>query len=227
MHPLVARLQDAVIHGQAGLAKDITELALREGLAPQTLIDEALVGGMDQVGTMFRDGEVHIPDVFMASRAMHAALHALRRLFPPEPKPRGRVVLGTVAGDLHDIGRRLLGLLMQAKGLEVIDLGIDIPPSGFTEAVRSYRPDIVGMSALLTTTMSAMRETIVELHTQGLRGQVIVIVGGGPVTRDFAQSIGADGYAEDAPSGAEIAVALLERLRNRRATRDRMEFCEG
>ena len=197
--PNYEALKQAVIDGNAALAKELTQAALDAGENPQTIVDSALIPAMDVVGEKFSSKEFFIPEMLVAARAMQSGLTLLKsRLSAGQGKPRGRVVLGTVKGDLHDIGKNLVGMMMQGAGFEVVDLGADVKPAKFVEAVAVQKPDFVMMSALLTTTMPSMRETIDELKRAGLRNGVKIGVGGAPVTQRFADEIGADFYAPDA-----------------------------
>jgi len=169
-----------------------------------------LLAGMDQVGVDFRDGELFVPEVLVAARAMHAGMDVLRPLLAEGDVPlAGKVVVGTVEGDLHDIGKNLVAMMLEGGGFEIVDLGADISPDKFIEAVKMEQPQLIGLSALLTTTMPAMKRTIDALVEAGLREQVKVMVGGAPVTRAFADEIGADGYAPDAASAVELARSLV------------------
>lgn len=204
-------ISDALVEGNTMGVKNLTEEALRRYIPAESIVNDALIPAMKTVGERFKRGDMLIPDVLMASRAMHAALYVLKPVLSRKKAYRaGRVVIGTVAGDLHDIGKKLVVMLMQSKGLEVVDLGIDIPSDRFVQAVRQHRPDILAMSALLTTTMPAMKKSIDALKAAELRDDVLVLVGGGPVFQEFADEIGADGFAHDAASAAEKAVALVE-----------------
>jgi 5-methyltetrahydrofolate--homocysteine methyltransferase len=184
-----------------------TRDALEAGILPERVLKDSLLPSMGVVGEKFRNCEIYIPEVLLAARSMHGAMAVLKPLLVlSEGTAAGQVVLGTVKGDLHDIGKNLVGMMMEGGGFEVVDLGIDVSVERFVEAVRTRKPAFVGMSALLTTTMNEMRQTILALEKEGLRGQVRVIVGGAPVTERFAKEIGADGFAPDATS----VVALLK-----------------
>jgi 5-methyltetrahydrofolate--homocysteine methyltransferase len=192
-------LKEAVIEGNAAMVKQLTQAALDEGNAPQDVLDSALIPAMDVVGEKFSAREFYIPEMLIAARAMQAGLALLRPLLvAAQSKARGKVVLGTVKGDLHDIGKNLVGMMLQGGGFEVVDLGTDVKPARFVEAVAVERPEIVMMSALLTTTMTSMKETIAALEAAGLRAGVRVGIGGAPVTQRYADEIGADFYAPDA-----------------------------
>ena len=205
-----AALKEAVIEGNAGQAKALTQALLDEGVGPQEILDEALIPAMDVVGEKFSAREFYIPEMLIAARAMQSGLGLLKPLLAEvQAKSRGKVVIGTVKGDLHDIGKNLVGMMLQGGGFEVVDLGTDVKPARFVEAVGAERPDLVMMSALLTTTMTAMKETIGALSEAGLRDRVRVGVGGAPVTQRFADEIGADFYAPDATGAVTKAKGLV------------------
>ena len=206
MSDILVKISEAVIEGDVDAIVGLTEQALGKGLSPQEILDDGLVSGMDHVGIEFKQGNMFIPEVLLSAKVMHASLDILEPLFAETgTRMVGRVVIGTTQGDLHDIGKNLVGMMMRGAGFEVFDLGTDVAADVFVEAVREKTPDIVGISALLTTTMAGMRDTIEALQEAGLRDQVKVMVGGAPVTRDFAQRIGADGYAPDAPTAVDMA----------------------
>jgi 5-methyltetrahydrofolate--homocysteine methyltransferase len=172
----------------------------------------ALISGMDRVGRDFKAGELFVPEVLVAARAMHAGMAVLRPLLAETGVPRvGTYVIGTVQGDLHDIGKNLVRMMLEGAGFEVIDLGTDVAPERFVTAVKEHRPQIVGMSALLTTTMVRMRDTIEALEAAGLREAVKIMVGGAPLTAAYAEQIGADAYAPDAATAVEVARSLIRR----------------
>ena len=199
-------LTKAVIRGDGNLVESEVNNALNEGTAPQDILAEGLIGGMGIVGGRFREGEMFIPEVIQSANAMHKGLDIVRPLLSESgQKLLGKAVIGTVAGDIHDIGKKIVGFLLEGNGFEVIDLGVDVQNEIFTQAVAEHRPDILGMSALLTTTMPNMGGVIDSLKEMGLRGNVKIIVGGASVNQEFADSIGADGYAPEAGSAAEWA----------------------
>jgi len=203
-------LANAIIECDAGKADELTRKLVDEGAKPQEVINKGLISGMNVVGDRFKKGEMYVPEVMMAAKAMHAGMNIVKpMLTEEESSATGKVVLGTVAGDLHDIGKNLVGMMMESGGMEVIDVGIDVPPEKFAEAVKEHKPQVVGMSALLTTTMLAMKDTIEVLKEEGLRDSVKIMVGGAPVTQDFADEIGADGWAPDAASAKELALNLV------------------
>ncbi|WKY43249.1 corrinoid protein [Eubacteriaceae bacterium ES2] len=185
--------------GNAEMVKNATELALSEGLAADIIISQALLPKMEEIGREFRSGNIFIPDVLMSSRAMHASLYVLKPLVIESLvlKKKGRVIIGTVAGDLHDIGKNLVSMTLQGDGYEVIDLGIDVPVSAFVAAIERYRPDVLAMSALLTTTMVEFKNVIKAITDEGMREQVKIVIGGGPVSPDYIDEVGANGYGKD------------------------------
>lgn len=207
---VMEQISQAVIKGEIEEIERLTHEALNAGNTAQEILNEALIPAMDYVGDQMQKGLVFIPEVLLSARTMQTALNILKpHLSEGEVKMRGRVVLGTVKGDLHDIGKNLVGIMLQGAGFEVYDLGKDVPPEAFVKAVREKKPDIIGMSALLTTTMQMMKSTIDTLREAGVREQVKVMVGGAPVTEEFAKEIGADGYAPDAALAVELAKKLL------------------
>ena len=207
--PELSKLYDAILKGDARTATAVTREALDEGVDPLEIVTQHMVPAMDEVGRRFEREEYFVPELLLAARAMKRALELIRPLLAERgTEPAGRVLIGTVKGDLHDIGKNLVGSMLEGAGFEVIDLGADVAPDTFAEAVKSNKPHMIALSALLTVTMPSMRATIDALHRHGVRDSVKVIVGGAPVTRDFAESIGADGYGENATT----AVALARRM---------------
>ncbi len=203
-------IYDAVLDGDAKGATAAVEAALAAGETPQAILNDACIPAMAEVGALFEEGEKFVPEMLISARAMAAAMTILRPLLVEAGvKNVGKVVLGTVHGDLHDIGKNLVGMMLEGAGFEVIDLGTDVPPQKFVDAVKQHQPDIVGMSALLTTTTKSMPATLNALAEAGVRDQVKVIIGGAPITDDFARKIGADGFAADAGSAARAARALM------------------
>lgn len=207
---LLEALRQAVIDGQAAAAAAATERALAEGLAPRTLVDDALIPAMDEAGRLFQLGEFFVPELLVAARALKASQALITPLLAGSPTGiRGRVAMGTVKGDMHDIGKNLVAALLQGGGFEVIDLGSDVPPERFVAAVTDQRAGVIGLSALLTTTMLQMKATLRALEDSGVRGSVKVMIGGAPVTQRFADEIGADGYADNAAAALALARRLM------------------
>jgi 5-methyltetrahydrofolate--homocysteine methyltransferase len=203
-------LQQAVIDGEAPRAKALTEAAVKAGADPQTVLRSALIPAMDIVGERMRNGDYYVPEVLVAARAMHWALDVLKPMLASSGvKPTGVAVMATVRGDLHDIGKNLVVMMMEGAGFQIVDLGTDVPPQRIVEAVREHRPQLVGMSALLTTTMPSMKAAMDELVAAGLRQSIKVMVGGAPLTTRYADEIGADGYAPDAASAVSLAKRLM------------------
>jgi 5-methyltetrahydrofolate--homocysteine methyltransferase len=201
-------LKQALIEGDDKQVADLARRALDEGLSAESILNDALIVGMGEVGELFEQGEYFVPELLLSARAMQAAMEVLRPLLTASSyEPLGKVVMGTVQGDLHDIGKKLVAMMLEGSGFEVIDLGTDVPPARFVEVVEDSGAQIVGLSALLTTTLPAMEATVGALREAG-PVRVKVMIGGAPVTSAFAQTIGADGYAPDASS----AVALARRL---------------
>lgn len=200
----------SVIAGQEAQVKEQVKALVDAGTDPLQIINEGLIAGMNIVGARFKAGDMFVPEVLMCAKAMAAGVEIVKPLIADnDVQSKGKVVLGTVKGDLHDIGKNLVAMMMESGGLEVINLGIDVSPEKFADAVREHEPQIVAMSALLTTTMPAMKETIEYLEQAGLRDKVKVIVGGAPITKDFADSIGADGFAPDAASATDLCKELI------------------
>jgi len=198
--------------GRANEVKANVQKALDEGASARSVLEDALMAGMNIIGGKFKRNEVYVPEVLIAARAMNAGLETLRpHLVSAGVKSRGKVVIGTVKGDLHDIGKNLVRMMMEGKGLEVIDLGVDVSSDKFLAAVKEHKPDIVACSALLTTTMTEMKNVVESLKSAGVRDTLTVMVGGAPVTDSFCKSIGADIYTADAASAAEAAVAACEK----------------
>ncbi len=197
--------------GDDDAVAQLTHDALDEGLSPREVLQDGLLKGMERVGIDFRDGELFMPEVLLCARAMHAGMDILKPLLSEADMPSaGKVILGTVAGDLHDIGKNLVGMMLEGGGFEIVDLGIDVPSNRFIEAIKDQEPDVVGLSALLTTTMDTMQDIITAIEEAGLRDKIKIIVGGAPVTQAFADEIGADGYAPDAAMAVELTRSLLE-----------------
>jgi 5-methyltetrahydrofolate--homocysteine methyltransferase len=203
-------LHDAIVQGRLEQARGETQAALAAGVPAHRILNDGLIKAMAETGRRFEAGEFYVPEMLIAARAMKGCLEILRpALVASDVQPVGRVVIGTVAGDLHDIGKNLVSMMLEGAGFEVIDLGVDVPPRRFVEAVQQGAPDIVAMSALLTTTMAQMAKTLEALHAAGIRDRAKVIVGGAPITEAFAAKIGADGYAPDASRAATLARQLV------------------
>ncbi len=204
------QIADALKAGNAPKVKQMVQTAVDQGFEPSDIVNKALIVGMGEIGELFKNNEVYVPEVLIAARAMKAGLELLRPLLAEKDvKPLGKVVIGTVKGDLHDIGKNLVAMMLEGAGFEVIDLGIDVDTDKFVNAVKDTKADAVAMSALLTTTMPVMKEIIDAIKLAGLRDQVKILVGGAPVTHEFAAEIGADGYAPDAASAADLAKQLI------------------
>ncbi len=207
---LLEQLSQAV---QRGRAKEVTELVqagLAEGLSAQELLDQGLLAGMSVIGEKFKVNEVFVPEVLIAARALSKGTELLKPLLVAEGvKPLGTVIIGTVRGDLHDIGKNLVRMMLEGAGFAVVDLGVDVEPEQFVAAVREHNPDVLAMSSLLTTTMGNQRLVVEALEAAGLRGSVKIMVGGAPVTQTFCDEIGADGYTPDAASAADMAKTFV------------------
>jgi 5-methyltetrahydrofolate--homocysteine methyltransferase len=203
-------LAEAIISGNQQEAVRITKEALDGGTAPADVLNKGLVAGMAVVGERFKANEFYVPEVLIAARAMKSAMELLRpQLKAAGVEPRGTVLIGTVRGDLHDIGKNLVAMMLEGAGYNVVDMGVDVKPEKFVEAVESEKAHLIGLSALLTTTMPAMKETIEALKQAGMRDKVAVLIGGAPVTQDYADEIGADAYAPDAASAVDMANGLV------------------
>ncbi|MFO8035836.1 MAG: corrinoid protein [Anaerolineales bacterium] len=196
------------------ILEDVNELLAR-GLAPYQILTEGLIAGMDIIGEDFRDGIIFVPEVLMSAKAMKGGMRLLRpTLAASDSPPQGTVIIGTVKGDIHDIGKNLVGMMLEGAGFEVIDIGVNNEINRYLEAVQEHRPDILGMSALLTTTMPYMGDVIHALKEAGVRDDLIVLVGGAPLNHAFAKELEADAYAPDAAAAAETAKALMEKKRS-------------
>jgi 5-methyltetrahydrofolate--homocysteine methyltransferase len=205
-------LADTIIQGDHARAAALTQAAIAEGMAPKAILDDGLIAGMTVVGDRFREHEIFLPDVLLAARAMYAGMDLLKPLLIREGIPAiGTVVIGTVRGDLHDIGKNLVGIMLKGAGFEVIDLGHDVAPRKMVDAAREHGATVIGMSALLTTTMPVMREVVDLLRAEGMDNRVRTVVGGAPVTAAFAREIGADAYAFDAANAVEVVKRLVGR----------------
>jgi corrinoid protein of di/trimethylamine methyltransferase len=205
-------LKKAIEAGKRADAEAATRKALEAGAAANELVEKALIPAMSEIGRKFQIGEAFVPEMLVAAKAMKASMEIIRpKLVGTGYKPIGKVIIGTVRGDLHDIGKNLVKMMMEGAGFEVVDLGVNVAPEQFVEAVKQHSPNVVAMSALLTTTMLSMPETVKALSSSGLRGKVKVIIGGAPITDAFSREIGADGYRPDAFSAATLAKELVAR----------------
>ena len=201
-------LAEAVIKGDQNTAVEVTKSALAEGVAAKSVLEEGLIAGMGVVGARFKKNEVYIPEVLISARAMKMSMEILEPELAKEGhKPVGRFMIGTVAGDLHDIGKNLVAMMLKGAGFEVIDVGIDVSAEKFIEQAKASGAQVIGMSALLTTTMPAMEKTLQAMKEAGVTAKIVV--GGAPVTEGYAEKIGADGYAADAASAVDVAKSLV------------------
>jgi len=210
MDEILEKMASALIAGKEDDVKSLTQQALDNDIVAREILDNGLLAGMDVVGKRFKAGDMFIPEVLLCARTMHGAMDILKPfLSEGDAAGAGKVVIGTVEGDLHDIGKNLVAMMLQGAGFKVVDLGTNIKPQDFVAAVKEHEPQIVGMSALLTTTMPKMEETIEALKEAGIRDQVKIMAGGAPVTQDFIAKIGADAYGANAAAASEKAKALL------------------
>jgi len=203
-------IYNAVLNGDANATQSGVIAALEAGIAADTILRKGLIAAMAEVGRLFEIQEYFVPEMLISARAMQSGLTILKpKLVESGTNPAGKIIIGTVKGDLHDIGKNLVTMMMEGAGFEVIDLGTDVTPDKFVEAIQEFQPSLVGMSALLTTTMPSMATTIKAIESAGLRNQVKVIVGGAPLTDQYSKSIGADGFGQDASSAVRLAKSLL------------------
>lgn len=203
-------IADAVIRGDRDTVSNLAQAAVDEGVAPEQIINEGLIAGMNVVGEKFKNNEFYVPEVLIAARAMHGGMDIVKPLLADSAAmSKGKVVIGTVKGDLHDIGKNLVAMMLEGGGFDVIDLEVDVPAEKFVEAAQSQGAQVIALSALLTTTMPGMKDTIDALAEAGLRDSVKVIIGGAPVTQNYSDEIGADGYAPDAASAVDLVRSLL------------------
>jgi 5-methyltetrahydrofolate--homocysteine methyltransferase len=203
-------LMEKVIKGDQNGSRELVQKLLDSGENVKQIIDIALVPAMDIVGDRFQNQEFFIPELLVAARAMEGCLTLIQPLLAAsDVKPAGVVIIGTVKGDLHDIGKNIVAAMLKGAGFQIVDLGIDVDPAGFVEAVKQNKPDIVGLSALLTTTMKSMKDTVAAISSAGLRDSVKIIVGGAPLTQEYADEIGADGYSPDAAQAVKLAKGLM------------------
>jgi 5-methyltetrahydrofolate--homocysteine methyltransferase len=210
MNPTVQDIFDGIVEGAAAQVQQKTQQAIDDGLEPQAILNEGMIAAMAEVGRRFQCGEYYVPEMLIAARAMKAGTQVLKPHLQNTPvQSAGKVVIGTVKGDLHDIGKNLVGMMLEGAGFQIVDLGTDVAPEKFVDTVRASGANVIGLSALLTTTMPHMKEVILALEKAGLRGQVKVMVGGAPLTDAFARQIGADGYSPDASRAVTLAKSLV------------------
>ncbi|MBT3391721.1 MAG: corrinoid protein [Chloroflexi bacterium] len=210
MSEIYEKLSAAILEGDADKTPKLVNRGLKQGLTPKEVLDNGLIVGMDEVGVRFKRGDMFVPEVLMSADSMAAGMLILRPLLVESgAELLGKIVMGTVKGDLHDIGKNLVSMMCEGAGFEIVNLGFNVEPDVFINAIKEHQPAIVGMSAMLTTTMRAMGHTIKAIEEAGLRDTVKVFVGGAPVDREFADTIGADGYGSNAPGGAELAKQLV------------------
>ena len=210
MADILAKIASELYEGEDETVVELVQKALDQGMAPGEILQGGLISGMDEVGQDFKSGELFVPEVLIAARAMHAGMNVLRPLLTESDSiGAGKYLIGTVKGDLHDIGKNLVKMMLEGAGFETVDLGTDVEPQAFVDAVREHKPKLIGMSALLTTTMVQMRATVEALEEAGLRDSVKIMIGGAPVTEAFAADIGADAYAPDAASAVDTARELV------------------
>lgn len=203
-------LYEAILKGNLELAVETTNSALAEGVDPQLIIGDYMIPAMDKIGSMFEDCDVFVPELLMAARAMKGSLRIIQPLLTATgAQSKGKVIIGTVKGDLHDIGKNIIGSMLEGAGFQVINLGNDVSPQKYVEAINEYNPQIVAMSALLTTTMKEMETTVKAIQEAGLRDQVKIMIGGAPVTEIYSEKIGADGYSDNANGAVKLARLLL------------------
>jgi corrinoid protein of di/trimethylamine methyltransferase len=211
MPDVLKEMSDVLIKGELNKISDLTHQALDQGFSAEEVLQNGLLAGMDVVGKRFKDGDMFIPEVLRSAKTMHKAMDILRPILAQsEVKSQGTFLIATVEGDLHDIGKNLVAMMFEGAGFEVINLGIDQKAQAIVDAVKEKKPDVLGLSALLTTTMPKMEETIHALHEAGVRDTVRVMVGGAPVTAEYADKIGADGYAPNAASAVDKAKELIQ-----------------
>jgi 5-methyltetrahydrofolate--homocysteine methyltransferase len=210
MEPVIKEIYDSILNGQQKVSSAKVQEALDQGINPADILNDGMVAAMAEVGRLFEEGEYFVPEMLIAARAMQSGLAVLKpRLAAADVKSSGKVIAGTVKGDLHDIGKNLVCMMLEGAAFEIVDLGSDVSPEKFVEAVRTSGADIVAMSALLTTTMPNMKVTIEALKAAGLRDKVKVMVGGAPLTDQYAREIGADGYSSDASRAVALAKTLV------------------
>ena len=211
---ILQALYDDTLVGNAPEVKANVEAGLEQGMEPESMLFDALIPSLEEVGARFERGDYFVPEMLIAARAMQGALDILRPLLVEEGVQQiGTFVMGTVKGDVHDIGKNLVNIMLEGAGFTVIDLGVNVPPERFVEQIEEHKPEIVGFSAFLTTTMPMFKANINAIEKAGLREKVIVMVGGAPVTKEYADAVGADGYAADASTAVRLAKELIEHRR--------------
>jgi methylmalonyl-CoA mutase cobalamin-binding domain/chain len=212
---ILQSLFDNTLVGNAPEVRDLVNQGLEDGMGPEALLYEALIPSLEEVGARFERGDYFVPEMLIAARAMQGALDILRPLLAETgAKPIGTYVMGTVKGDVHDIGKNLVNIMLEGAGFTVYDLGVNVAPEIFVERIKEHKPDVVGFSAFLTTTMPMFKANINALEKAGIRNDVIVMVGGAPVTQEYADAVGADGYAADASTAVRLAKDLIEQRRS-------------
>jgi 5-methyltetrahydrofolate--homocysteine methyltransferase len=210
MSELLGKMAESLIAGKVDEVTDLTQQAIDANLSPKDILEKGLLAGMEVVGKRFKANEMFIPEVLRCAKCMHGAMELLRPLLAETGvETAGTFVIGTVKGDLHDIGKNLVGMMFEGAGFKVVDLGTDLEPAGFVEAIKEHKASLFGMSALLTTTMPKMAETINAIKEAGIRDQVKIMIGGAPVTAEFAKEIGADAYASNAASAVDKGKELI------------------
>lgn len=212
METLVKEVYEAVVNGSANKAKEKVLAALESGIKAEEILNQGLISAMKEVGKLFEEEEYFVPEMLISARAMQSALGILKPvLIAQDVKSKGKIIIGTVQGDLHDIGKNLVSMMLEGAGFQIIDLGTDISSEAFLEAIRTYQPDIVAMSALLTTTMANIPKTIQLIKEKNSSGELRIMIGGAPVTQKFAEEAGADGYASDASQAVIVAARMMEK----------------
>lgn len=207
----IRAVNQAVLNGAMAKTAELVQEAIDADIGANSILQDGLIAAMGEVGRLFESGECYVPEMLISAKSMKFGLEVLRpHLVAADVQPLGRVVIGTVQGDLHDIGKNLVGMMLEGAGFEIIDLGVDVKPEELIEAVKQHKPDIVALSALLTTTMGNMKTAITMMEEAGIRDELKVMVGGAPVTQEYAESIKADGYSMDASQAAGLAKRLVD-----------------
>ena len=210
MEKYLEQISQAVVEGDRDSAVEYVQVALDANLDASAILQEGLILAMNEVGRLFEEGEYFVPEMLISARAMKSGLELIKPLLVGgDIRPVGKIALGTVKGDLHDIGKNLVGIMLEGSGFEIYDLGTDVSPEKFVEVIQANEIDLIGLSALLTTTMPMMETTIEAIKNAGLRSQVKIIIGGAPITQEFADNIGADGFAPDASQATKLAIELM------------------